>query len=279
MKQQLSTFLLFILSATAAFAQPKFRAVAFFTGRHDQAHISFIREAHPWFAALAAREGFVYDTTSNWNNMNDAFLSRYQVVIFLDTRPDGAAQRAAFERYMQHGGAWLGFHFSAFALTPSQYPQNWDWYHETFLGAGSYGSNTWRPTAAVLQVENKQHPATRHLPDTFRSAPNEWYRWSNDLRQNPDIEILLSIHPASFPLGTGPKQHEIWHSGYYPVVWSNKKYRMLYVNMGHNDIDYEHKTNATLSYTFRNATQAKMIRDALLWLGAGHRKPADDVTR
>lgn len=267
MKKRLFSLLLFLCSIHVAVAQPRFRAITFFTGKHDQAHISFIREANTWFAALAAREGFVYDTTSNWNNMQTAFLARYQVVIFLDTRPDGPLQREAFKTYMENGGGWMGFHFSAFALTPSQYPQNWDWYHETFLGSGSYGSNTWRPTAAVLRVEDKTHPAMQHLPDTFRSAPNEWYRWTNDLRKNPDIKILLSIDPASFPLGTGPKQHEIWHSGYYPVMWTNKKYRMLYINMGHNDIDYEHKTNATLSYTFGNELQSTMIADALLWLG------------
>ena len=106
--------------------------------------------------------------------------------------------------------------------------------------------------SAVLRVEDRQHPATRHLPETFRSSPSEWYRWEKDLRQNPDIDILLSIDSTSFPLGTGPKPHEIWHSGYYPVVWTNRKYRMIYLNMGHNDIDYEHKydtTNKTLSYT------------------------------
>lgn len=267
MTKHITTLSLFTLCTIAVYAQTKFKAVAFFSGRHDQAHISFVREAHQWFGALAQKEGFIYDTTSNWNNMSEAYLRQYQVVIFLDTRPDGPLQRTAFEKYMQKGGAWLGFHFSAFALTPSQYPQNWNWYHETFLGSGSYGSNTWRPTAAVLKVEDHTHPATRHLPDTFRSAPNEWYRWSNDLRQNPDIKILLSIDPASFPLGTGPKPHEIWHSGYYPVVWTNKNYRMVYVNMGHNDIDYEGKTNATLSRTFDNPVQSRLVTDALLWLG------------
>jgi len=67
---------------------------------------------------------------------------------------------------------------------------------------------------------------------------------------HPDIKVLLSIDPASFPLGTGPKPHEIWHSGDYPVVWTNQKYKMIYFNMGHNDIDYEHKTNKELSFTF-----------------------------
>jgi hypothetical protein len=70
-------------------------------------------------------------------------------------------------------------------------------------------------------------------------------------------------------LGTGPKPHEIWHSGDYPVVWTNKKYRMLYLNMGHNDIDYENHTNKDLSSTFGNAQEDLLILDGLLWLGKG----------
>ena len=42
---------------------------------------------------------------------------------------------------------------------------------------------------------------------------------------------------------------------------------MLYVNMGHNDIDYENRTNKQLSFTFSNEVQNKLIIDALLWLG------------
>jgi hypothetical protein len=169
----------------------------------------------------------------------------------------------------------MGFHFSAFALTPSAYPANWDWYHNTVLGSGSYGSNTWRPTSAILRVEDRTHPATQHLPETFRSSPNEWYRWEKDLRKNPDIDILLSIDSTSFPLGTGPKQHEIWHSGYYPVVWTNRNYKMIYVNMGHDDMDYEHRYGAdtrTLSYTLSNPIQDQLIIDGLLWLGDTARK-------
>ena len=170
---------------------------------------------------------------------------------------------------MESGGAWLGFHYAGFALTPSAVPQNWDWYHNEFLGAGPYVSNTWRPTTAILRVEDTEHPATRHLPHTFKSAPSEWYRWSNDLRTNTNIRILLSIDPTSFPLGTGPKPHEIWHEGYYPVVWTNKRYRMIYFNMGHNDIDYEHKTTKELSSTFESETQNRFILGSLLWLGRG----------
>jgi len=256
-----------LVPAHATVRAPRFKAIAFYSGTHDLAHISFVREANRWFPELARTHDFTYEATTDWSHLNAEFLARYQVVLFLDSRPEDPAQRDAFKQYMEHGGAWLGFHFSAFALTPSRYPQDWDWYHNDFLGAGSYVSNTWRPTSAVLRVEAPAHPVTKDLPATFKSAPNEWYRWEKDLRTRADIQILLSIDPASFPLGTGPKPNEIWHEGYYPVVWTNKRYRMVYMNMGHNDIDYEHKTNEELSSTFAEPTQNRLITRALLWLG------------
>lgn len=250
--------------------QPKFKVIAFYTGKNDQAHVSFVQEANAWFPKMAKEYNFSYDSTANWNNLNEEYLKKYQVVLFLDTRPEAPEQRAAFEKYMKNGGAWMGFHFSAFALTPSSFTQNWDWYHNEFLGSGQYGSNTWRPTSAVLKVENKKHAVTKNLPATFSAQPNEWYRWEKDLRKNPNITILLAIDSTSFPLGTGPKAYEIWNSGYYPVVWSNKNYKMVYVNMGHNDMDYEHKYNkvtTSLSSSFGSESQNKMLINSLMWLG------------
>jgi len=252
--------------------KPAFKVIAFFTAKNDQAHISFVHEANKWFPKMGEKYGFSYDSTNNWDNLNAAFLAQYQVVLFLDTRTENPAQREAFKAYMDGGGGWMGFHFSAFALTPSDYNADWDWYHNTFLGSGQYVSNTWRPTAAVLRIEGHDNPVTKNLPDTFRSAPNEWYRWEHDLRTNPDIKILASIDSSSFPLGTGPKLNEIWHSGYYPVVWTNKNYKMVYFNMGHNDIDYEHKTNKELSSTFQSEGQDKLIINALLWVGRKGKK-------
>jgi hypothetical protein len=266
----LPAFLTCLCTLGARSSAPDFRVIAFFTAKEDQAHISFVREAVQWFPDIAAKNNFAFDTTSDWRNLNASYLANYQVVVFLDTRPEDPDQRAAFQSYMEHGGAWMGFHFAGFALTPSAIPANWPWYHDTFLGSGSYVSNTWRPTSAVLRVEDRQHPATVHLPATFSSAPNEWYRWEKDLRKNPDIDILLAIDSTSFPLGTGPKPHEIWHEGYYPVVWTNRRYRMMYLNVGHNDVDYEHRfgpDNRTLSHTLDNALEDQLIIDGLRWLG------------
>ena len=256
-------------AASCCFAQSRqsFKVIAFYTAKEDQAHISFVHEANKWFPKMAARYHFTYDSTNNWDNLNAGFLSQYQVVLFLDTRPEQPAQRGAFQQYMKHGGAWMGFHFAGFALTPSAVPQNWNWYHNDFIGSGQYKGNTWRPVSAVLRVEDPAHPAMAHLPVTFKSAPNEWYSWERDLRTNDSIKILLSVDSSSFPLGTGPKPHEIWHSGYYPVVWTNKRYKMVYFNMGHNDIDYENKTNKELSFQFANELQNRLIINCLFWVG------------
>jgi hypothetical protein len=251
---------------------PKFRVIAFHSAATEDAHMSFVHEANHWFAEKALEYGFTYDSTTDWNNLNADFLSDFQVVVFLDVRPDSAIQRAAFQKYMENGGAWMGFHFAGFALTPSAYPQDWDWYHNHFLGSGEYKGNTWKPTPAVLRVENRNHPVTRELPEILTASANEWYSWQNDLRTNPDIQILLSIDSTSFPLGTGPKLHEIWHSGYYPVVWTNRNYKMLYINMGHNDLDYASDTHKELSFTFGNEIQDKLILDGLFWLGRSSKK-------
>jgi hypothetical protein len=273
MFKKISGILLFVSIGSCGFyAQApndgtRFRVISFFTAKNDPAHVSFVHEANKWFSNMSAHYHFSYDSTTNWNNLDSAFLSHYQVVIFLDTRPDSPYQRRAFQQYMDKGGGWMGFHFSGFALTPSLYPQNWDWYHNEFLGSGEYAGNTWRPTAAVLKVEDRKHPVTKRFPSKWKSAPNEWYRWQNDLRSNPNIKILLSVDSSSFPLGTGPKPQEIWHNGYFPVAWTNIRYNMIYFNMGHNDMDYENGTNKELSLTFQNKLQNKLILYSLLWLG------------
>jgi uncharacterized protein len=44
------------------------------------------------------------------------------------------------------------------------------------------------------------------------------------------------------------------------------------LNMGHNDIDYENKSDKELSFTFENEIQNQLIIDGLLWLGNSKKK-------
>ncbi|MBB6272621.1 hypothetical protein HDF26_003078 [Pedobacter cryoconitis] len=235
-----------------------FNVIAFYNGTWDAAHINFVKEANIWFPKTAAANGFTYTSTNDWSKLNAANLAKYQVVLFLDDRPP-KAQEAAFKQYMDNGGAWMGFHVCAFTTNSAE----WDWYFNKFLGVGGFKSNTWGPTTAVLKCEDQTHPSTQRLPQKFTSAVSEWYSWTKDLRNNPDLKILCSIDPSSFPLGTDPNQS--WYSGYYPVIWTNKNYKMIYANFGHNAMDYA--ANVGKSSTFGSETQNKFIIDGLLWLG------------
>src|SRR5436853_6157378 len=68
-------------------SHPKFRVIAFFTAKQDQAHISFANEANRWFPEMAAKYNVSYDTTSDWQNLKSEFLAKYTVDVCLDTRP------------------------------------------------------------------------------------------------------------------------------------------------------------------------------------------------
>ncbi len=237
-----------------------FHVLAFYNANYDAAHINFVHEANPWFEKMAQQYGFSYDSTRDWQQLNKEKLANVQVVLFLDGAPHGSGERAAFQEYMEHGGGWMGFHVCAFTEKPSE----WDWYFSTFLGSGKFHNNTWWPTTAVLKVEAGDHPAMKGLPERFTTAPSEWYSWENDLTKNPDITVLASIDPSSFPVGTDPRQS--WYKGYYPILWSNNKFRMIYANFGHNYMDY--KANVGKSSTFSSPDQDKFIINSLMWLGS-----------
>ncbi|WP_433299133.1 RICIN domain-containing protein [Actinoplanes sp. CA-030573] len=241
-----------------AAAAASFKVLAFYNGTWDAAHIDFDKEAKEWFPKAGAQYGFSWEATTDWSRLSASGLAGYQVIMFLDDAPP-VERRAAFQQYVQGGGGFLGFHVSAFTTSAN----DWSWYYNTFLGSGNFVSNTWGPTAETLKIEDRGHPSTAGLPATIQSSVSEWYSWSNDLRQNPNIDILASLDPSTFPVGSDPNQQ--WRSGYYPIMWTNKNYKMLYANFGHNGMNYD--TNTRTSSTFESAQQNQWLINGLLWLG------------
>jgi type 1 glutamine amidotransferase len=222
----------------------------------DAAHDAYAKEANAWFPTVAAANGFTYESTSDWSKLNTSNLAGYKVIMFLNDLCWDGGQQTAFQTYMIGGGGWIGFHVCAYNDASGP---NWPWYFTTFLGNGQFVSNTWWPTTAILDDEDTTNPITKGFPKTFVSPVNEWYSWQNDLRKNTNIKILCSIDSKSFPLGTDPNQS--WTSGYYPVVWTNKNYKMVYSNMGHEYMNYS--TNTATSQTFTDTQYARLILNAL----------------
>src|ERR1035437_7338048 len=106
-------------------------------------------------------------------------------------------------------------------------------------------------TAPTLRVDDKASQVTRRLPPQFVAPANEWYSWMPSPRANKDVKVLLTLDTSNYPLGF----KDTLTSGDIPVVWTNTKYRMLYMNMGHGD------------KIFTDAHQNDLFEDALHWLG------------
>ncbi|MCO8275855.1 RICIN domain-containing protein [Actinoplanes sp. TRM 88003] len=251
-----------IMPIQPAHAADPFKVLAFYNGTWDDAHIDFDKEAREWFPQAGAQNGFTWEATTDWSRLSASGLAGYKVIMFLDDGPP-ANRRAAFQQYMENGGGFLGFHVSAFTTNASE----WSWYYNTFLGSGNFATNTWGPTAETLRLG--PHPTTAGLPATIQSSVSEWYSWSRDLRQNPDIDILASIDASSFPVGTDPNQQ--WRSGYYPLIWSNRNYKMVYTNFGHNAMNYETKTRT--SSTFASPQQNTWLINSIKWLAGAPTTP------
>ena len=237
------------LSPWAAFAQQtRFNVLAFYSETTEPDHVQFARDAVKFLGACAGREHFTIDATTKWEDLNDDRLKSYQLVIWLNESPATAEQRGAFERYMQRGGAWLGFHAAAY----NDQDTNWPWFVD-FLGGTVFYINSWPPLPARLSLDDQDHPVTAGIPQKFDSPANEWYVWNPSPRLNKDVRVLATFASSNYPMGF----KDILTSGDLPVVWTNTKYKMLYINMGHGD------------KIFTSPTQNQLIDNAVSWLGTG----------
>jgi uncharacterized protein len=224
---------------------PAFRVLAFYSTHEEPDHVAFAEQALQFFADAAKKDNFDFESTTRWDDLNASSLKQYQVILWINDFPHTKEQRAAFQQYMEHGGGWLGFHVSAYNDKDS----GWPWF-VGFLGGAVFYGNNWPPLPARLVVDDRTHPVTKRLPANFTSPANEWYIWQPSPRLNKDVKVLVTLDPSNFPLGL----KDTLTGGDLPVVWTNAKYRMVYMNMGHGD------------KIFTDAQQNLMFEDAVLWL-------------
>jgi type 1 glutamine amidotransferase len=223
------------------------RILALFSEHIERDHVDFGHQAIKFFLEASRKEGFSFTSTTDWTALNPRNLARYDLVIWLNDSPHTAQQRKAFEDYMNHGGRWLGFHVSAY----NDAETHWPWFVD-FLGGAVFSGNSWPPLPATLVVENTKHPVVAHLPHSFEAPSNEWYLWRPSPRMNRDVEVLVTLSPTNYPIGL----KDTVTAGDIPVVWTNTRFRMLYINMGHGD------------QIFSSEVQNKLFTNALRWLGS-----------
>jgi len=145
---------------------------------------------------MAAQIQFPPITPIRWQNLNADFPSKYRWSFFSWILvPKIPAQRSsAFLRsYMEQGRSCGLSTVARLALTAFGYPANWDWSHTHFSGQAPNVSNTWNLRRHSHVSKTAATGDSPSLPETFNSAPKRVVSLGKDLRQNPDIHILLSI--------------------------------------------------------------------------------------
>lgn len=226
---------------------PRFRTLIVWSPHVEEAHVQFSKDAIRFFHKLSYGEGFIMDTTTTFSQYIDS-LERYNIIVMLNTQPHGQAERKAFQQYMENGGGWMGFHAAAY----NDKNTKWPWFNE-FLGCGPFYCNNWPPQPALVDCDTA-HTVTRTMPTSFVIPESEFYQWNPSPREDKDVRVLLSISPKMYPFGI----KDIVRWGDFPVVWTNMRYRMIYLNMGHGDEGF---TNATQNLFFVNAFRWVVSRD------------------
>lgn len=227
---------------------PRFRALIVWVPGAEEAHVQFDRQAIRFFHKLSYGEGFLYDLTTDFHQYIDS-LSRYSIVVWLNYMPHDSTDRLAFQKYMEHGGGWMGFHASAY----NDRNTGWPWFNH-FLGCGPFLCNNWPPQPALAEVDTAGHDVTRNLPQSFVLPASEFYQWNPSPRRCSDVTVLLSLSPKNYPLGI----KDVVLGGDFPVVWTNNLYRMVYLNMGHGDEEF---IDPTQNLLFTNAFRWVVCRD------------------
>ena len=241
-----TTVALLLSNGFARAAEPDFKVLAFYSTDVEPDHVKTAKDALAFYSDLAAKHNFHLDTTTDWNKLNENDLKPYRLILWLNNFPQTPEQRAAFEKYMEHGGGWIGFHVAAY----NDKDTHWPWFVQ-FLGGAVFYTNNWPVLPAKLSIDDRNHPVTKGLPATYDSPANEWYLWKPSPRLNKDVRVLLTLDPSNYPIGI----KDIITEGDLPVVWTNAKYRILYINMGHGPAVYA------------DPVQNKLFENAILWFG------------
>ena len=227
----------------------RFKALLYYSQNVEEAHAQFAEQTIEFFHKLTYGEGYSLEVTTDLSKYPYEKLKEYDVVIMPDVTPWAPEERIAFEQYMKNGGGWVGFHAAAY----NDRNTNWPWLLE-FLGGGMFLCNNWPPQPVLLEVDTQEHPVTKNLPREFVAPASEWYQWTPSPRENSDIQVLVSLSDKNYPLGI----KDIVYSGDWPVVWTNRNYRMIYLNMGHGDEEY---IDATQNLLFVNAFRWVVSQD------------------
>jgi cytochrome c len=170
---------------------------------------------------MGQENGFAVDTTEDASKFTEDNLKRYGAVIWLSTTGNvlDDAQQAAFERYIQAGGGYVGIH----AAADTEY--DWPWYNQL---VGAYFLSHPKQQNVDIKVVDKNHPSTKMLPDVWKRF-DELYNYKNIVK---DIKVLAKLDESTYQGGANGDNH--------PFIWYRDfdGGKSFYTGGGHTDESY-----------------------------------------
>lgn len=171
---------------------------------------------------LGQENGFEVQATEDAMIFTNDSLTKFRAIIFLSTSGDvlNTDQEKALQTFIRAGKGFAGIH----GASTTEY--DWPWYGQL---VGAYFNKHPAVQPATLNVVEKNHPATQHLPEIWQRT-DEWYNFK-DIQSN--IQVLITVDETSYTGGTNGKNH--------PFAWYQEfdGGRSFYTAGGHADKHYQ----------------------------------------
>jgi type 1 glutamine amidotransferase len=171
---------------------------------------------------LGAANNFTVTATEDAAAFTTGNLAQYEAVVFLNTTGDvlNDTQQTAFESYVRGGGGYVGVH----AAADTEY--SWPFYGNL---VGAWFSSHPAIQQVNSKTENRAHPATAHLPQTW-TRTDELYNYQTNPRSG--ARVLATLDESSYSGGTMGADH--------PITWCKTidSGRSFYTGFGHTQESY-----------------------------------------
>lgn len=217
----------------------KHPAILVFSKTNGFRHEEAIPAANALFAKMAKDNGWGFFQTENGATFNPEILGKFDVVVFNNTSGDvfTPEQKAAFRSFVENGGGYVGIHAAG------DDSHSWDWFVTNLIGTRFIG-HPMEPQfqKAKLRVENRNNPATAHLPETWERT-DEWYSFDSSPRKK-GFNVLMTLDESSYsPVGMFDKDIRMGKD--HPMMWWKcvGKGRMFYSALGHTAESYAEPLN------------------------------------
>lgn len=201
-----------------------------------------VNAARAALTAMAARKGWDLAVTDKGGAFTAATLGKFDAVIWNNISGDvlTLSQRAAFKRYLERGGGFVGVHGTA--GDPVYF---WDWYADGLIGA-RFAGHPMNPQFQEARIAvSKDHPLAARLPAEWRMT-DEWYSFKTNPRA-AGAKVLLSLDESTYTR-KGRFGENLDMGADHPLAWTRciGNGRMFYSAIGHMPETYSQPQHVTL---------------------------------